>query len=229
MNHKILSCVWGLALCAATSSFGWTEGSTTGSVPADGVYKFTFGVDSVADGFAVPASAVYDAKGTGYYDGTANATFTYGFLGTTETSYVDDVVAVEGSGIPTAIDGFSVVQGQQIVLHDTNDLNGVSCVCGPAASEYLPAGASPYEGRYPVRFSMRGEERAYYAVTCTVANVSSTTNADVTLFSERCHIIAHHLSLAPGETKTFAWSVELAPNVYKIGRASCRERVSVAV
>ena len=200
-----------MALSVPTMVQAWT----VGAVPADGVYKFTFGVDSVADGFAVPASAVYDAKGTGYYDGTANSTFTYGFLGTTETSYVDDVVAVEGSGIPTAIDGFSVVQGQRIVLHDTNDLNSVSCVCGPAASEYLPAGASPYEGRYPVRFSMRGEERAYYAVTCTVANASSTTNADVTLFSERCHIIAHHLSLAPGETKTFAWSVELAPNVYK--------------
>ncbi len=185
---------------------------TTASAPADGVYRFEFGVSAASAGaYAVPASAKYDVQGV--YD--AAETFTYGFLGTTETSYVDDVVAVEGSGIPTAIDGFSVVQGQQIVLHDTNDLNSVSCVCGPAASEYLPAGASPYEGRYPVRFSMRGEERAYYAVTCTVANASSTANADVTLFSERCHIIAHHLSLAPGETKTFAWSVELAPNVYK--------------
>ena len=214
-----------MALSVPTMVQAWT----VGAVPADGVYKFTFGVDSAADGFAVPASAVYDAKGTVYYDGAANATFSYGFLGTTETSYVDDVVAVEGSGIPTAIDGFSVVQGQQIVLHDTNDLNSVSCVCGPAASEYLPAGASPYEGRYPVRFSMRGEDRAYYAVTCTVANVSSTTNADVTLFSERCHIIAHHLSLAPGETKTFAWSVELAPNVYKTRGTDHDNAINVCV
>ena len=199
---------------------------TTAPAPADGVYRFEFGVNAASAGaYAVSASAKYDAQGA--YD--AAETFTYGFLGTTETSYVDDVVAVEGSGIPTAIDGFSVVQGQQIVLHDTNDLNSVSCVCGPAASEYLPAGASPYEGRYPVRFSMRGEERAYYAVTCTVANASSTANADVTLFSERCHIIAHHLSLAPGETKTFAWSVELAPNVYKTRGTYYDNAVNVCV
>ena len=196
----------------ADSLMGAQATWSTASAPADGVYRFEFGVGEASAGaYAVPAGAKYDAQGA--YD--ASETFTYGFMGTTETSYADDVVSVEGSGIPTAIDGFSVVQGQQIVLHDTNDLNGVSCVCGPAASEYLPVSASPYEGRYPVRFSMRGEERAYYAVTCTVANASSTTNADVTLFSERCHIIAHHLSLAPGETKTFAWSVELAPNVYK--------------
>ena len=163
-----------MALSVPTMVQAWT----TGSVPADGVYKFTFGVDSAADGFVVPANAVYDAQGTGYYDGTANATFTYGFLGTTETSYVDDVAVVEGSGIPTAIDGFSVVQGQRIILHDAEDANGLKCVKGPLASEYLPAGASPYEGRYPVRFSMRGEERAYYAVTCTVANASLTTNAN---------------------------------------------------
>ena len=34
---------------------------TTGIVPADGVYRFTFGSNSVAEGFVVPASAVYDA------------------------------------------------------------------------------------------------------------------------------------------------------------------------
>jgi len=214
-----------MALSVPTMVQAWTAGS----VPADGVYKFTFGVDSAAEGFAVPASAVYDAQGTGYYDGTASATFTYGFLGTTDTSHTDDIPSAPSCAEPSAIDGFSVVQGQKIVLHDTNDLNGVSCVCGPAASEYLPAGASPYEGRYPVRFSMRGEERAYYAVTCTVANASSTANADVTIFSERQHIIAHHLSLAPGETRTFAWSVELAPNVYKTQGTYYDNAVNVCV
>ena len=199
-----------LALCcfAPLATQAWT----TAPAPADGVYRFTFGVGETDDGsFAVPASATYDAQGG--YD--AAATFTYGFLGTTETSWRDDVPASPSCAEPTAIDGFQTISGQRIVLHATNDLNGVSCVCGPAASEYLPAGASPYEGRYPVRFAMRGEERAYYAVTCTVANASSSANADVTLFSERQHIIAHHLALAPGERRTFAWSVELAPNVYK--------------
>ena len=154
---------------------------TVGPVPTNGVYKFTFGVNSAAEGFAVPASATYDVQGTGYYDGTANATFSYGFLGTTEDSYKNDVPVGSKVTDVRQIDGFSVVEGQYIVLSDTNDLNGASCVCGPAAADYLPANASPYEGRYPVRFAMRAEERAYYAVTCTVANASSTANADVTL------------------------------------------------
>ncbi len=183
---------------------------TTASVPSDGVYKFTFGVGETQDGaIPVSADAVCDVKDETLESGK----FSYGFLGTTDTSYIDDIPWSLGE--PRAIDGFSVVSGQKIVLRNAADASGVSCVAGPAKSEYLPAGASDYEGRYPVRFAMRGEEYAYYAVTCTVANASSTASADVTLFSERTHIIAHHLSLAPGETKTFAWSVELAPNVYK--------------
>ena len=217
-----------LSFCALTmrAHSSWT----TGTVPEDGVYKFTFGVDSAAEGFfAVPASATYDVQGTGYYDGTASAKFSYGFLGTTDTSYQTDIPASPSCSEPSAIDGFQVVQGQKIILHDATDANSVTCVKGPLASEYLPANASQYEGRYPIRFSMRGEERAYYAVTCTVVNVSSTTNADVTIFSERQHIIAHHLALAPGETKTFAWSVELAPNVYKTQGTYYDNAVNISV
>ena len=185
---------------------------TTATTPADGVYRFTFVVSVTSDGsLPVPASAVYDAQGA--YD--AATTFTYGFIGTTATSYADDVPTGSKVTDPRQIDGFSVVEGQYIVLSNATDMSGTSCVAGPVASDYLPANASTYEGRYPVRFAMRAEERAYYAVTCTVANASSTANADVTLYSERSHLHAHHMALAPGETRTFAWSVELAPNYCK--------------
>ena len=188
---------------------------TTASSPQDGVYRFTFGVSDTQDGsIPVPASAVCDVNGT-----MEEGQFSYGFLGTTDDSYKNDVPSSLPT-VPHAIDGFKVVKGQKIVLRDATDANGVSCVAGPAASEYLPRGASSFEGRYPVRFSMRAEERAYYAVTCTVANASATANADVTLFSERCHTHAQHLVLAPGETKTFAWSVELAPNYFKTPKKS---------
>ena len=199
------------ALMACAGMLAFTAAAfTTATVPSDGIYRFTFGVGETQDGaIPVSANAVCDVKDETLESGK----FSYGFLGTTDTSYIDDVPWSLGE--PRAIDGFSVVSGQKIVLRNAADANGVSCVAGPAKSGYLPAGASDYEGRYPVRFAMRGEEYAYYAVTCTVANASSTANADVTLFSERAHIIAHHLSLAPGETKTFAWSVELAPNVFK--------------
>ena len=183
---------------------------TTANVPQNGVYRFTFGVSETQDGsIPVLANAVCDVNGT-----MEPGQFSYGFLGTTDDSHKNDVPS-DLPAVPHAIDGFKVVKGQKIVLYNTTDANGVPCVAGPAASEYLPRGASSFEGRYPVRFSMRAEERAYYAVTCTVANASSTANADVTLFSERCHTHAQHLVLAPGETKTFAWSVELAPNYFK--------------
>ena len=199
---EILACV-GMMACTAVAF-------TTANVPSDGVYRFAFGVSETQDGsIPVPANAVCDVNGE-----LENGQFSYGFLGTTDDSYRTDVPSNLPT-VPHAIDGFKVVKGQKIVLHDTVDANGVPCVAGPAASEYLPCGASSFEGRYPVRFSMRAEERAYYAVTCTVANASSTANADVTLFSERCHTHAQHLVLAPGETKTFAWSVELAPNYFK--------------
>ena len=80
---------------------------TTGIVPADGVYRFTFGTDSVAEGFAVPASAVFDA--TKAYANTAGETFTYGFLGTTSESYKTDK-PWSLPAVAYAIDGFSVVQ-----------------------------------------------------------------------------------------------------------------------
>ncbi|MBR1870486.1 MAG: hypothetical protein IJ802_01520, partial [Kiritimatiellae bacterium] len=198
-----------ISLAAAMIAAGALAAFTTAQVPQDGVYRFVFGVEETGDGsIPVPASAVCDVNGD--YDGE----FSYGFLGTTDTSYLDDVPANLPS-VPFAIDGFKVVKGQRIVLHDGTDAKGKGIVYGPAASEYLPEGASTHEGRYPIRFSMRSEERGYYAVTCTVANASATANADVTLFSERCHTHAQHLILAPGETKTFAWSVELAPNYFK--------------
>ncbi|MBQ4440272.1 MAG: hypothetical protein II909_03955 [Kiritimatiellae bacterium] len=218
MKRRGIAALLAAGLVASLNAMAWT----TGDVPQDGVYKFTFGVDSVDEGFAVPASAVCDVNGT-YTD-----TFSYGFLGTTDDSYKNDVPS-NLKGVPHAIDGFKVVKGQKIVLHDTNDVNSVSCVCGPAASEYLPAGASSYEGRYPIRFAARMPERGYYAVTCTVANASSTANADVTLFSERCHTHAQHLTLTPGETKTFSWSVELAPNVFKASGTYNDNAINVVV
>ncbi len=202
----------GLTAALAAAGLSFAAHALDASVPADGVYKFVFGVnegESPAGTLAVPASAVCDVSGP-----MAEGRFSYGFLGTTDTSYTDDVPKNLPT-VPHAIDGFKVVRGQKIVLRNATDMSGLSCVTGPAAGEYLPKGASTREGRYPVRFSMRAEERAYYAVTCTVANASSTANADVSLFSERCHTHAQHLVLAPGETKTFAWSVELAPNYFK--------------
>ena len=216
IKTAILACVSMIAFAVAAF--------TTATVPSDGVYRFTFGVSETRDGsIPVPADAVCDVNGT-----MAEGRFSYGFLGTTDESYRNDVPSNLPS-VPHAIDGFKVVKGQKIVLHDAADANGVPCVTGPAAREYLPGGASSFEGRYPVRFSMRAEERAYYAVTCTVANASSSANADVTLFSERCHTHAQHLVLAPGETRTFAWSVELAPNVFKSSGTYTDNAVNIVV
>ncbi len=200
----------------------YAQAATTGVVPADGVFKFTFGVTRTTEGFAVPASAVFDAGRE--YKNTAGATFTYGFLGTMADSYKKDV-PWSLPAVAKAIDGFQVVEGQRIVLHNVEGKG----VTGPKKAEYLPARASAYEGRYPIRFAMSAEKGAYYAVTCTVANASSVAQADVTLFSERCHIQAHHLTLAPNETRTFAWSVELSPNVFKRNGTYVDDAINVVV
>ena len=161
---------------------------TTVSVPQDGVYRFTFGVSETQDGsIPVSANAVCDVNGT-----MEEGRFSYGFLGTTDDSYKNDVPSNLPT-VPHAIDGFKVVKGQKIVLHDTTDANGVSCVAGPAASEYLPRGASSFEGRYPVRFSMR----AYYAVTCTVANGSAPANADVNNLTVNGGSVTMPVGIAP--------------------------------
>ncbi len=142
----ILACVGMIAFAAVAF--------TTTRVPSDGVYRFAFGVSETQDGsIPVPANAVCDVNGE-----LENGQFSYGILGTTDDSYRTDVPSNLPT-VPHAIDGFKVVKGQKIVLHDTTDANGVPCVTGPAAREYLPGGASSFEGRYPVRFSMRAEER----------------------------------------------------------------------
>ena len=210
-----------LSICLAFVA-GVTRAVTTGVVPTDGVFKFTFGTEYAAAGFAVPTSAVYDA--TKKYANTTGETFTYGFLGTTDESYKNDV-PWSLPKVARAIDGFSVVQGQVIRLRDVAGKG----VAGPLKGDYLPAGASAYEGRYPIRFSMSAEPEAYYAVTCTVANVSATEPADVTLFSERCHIQAHHLTLAPNEMRTFAWSVELWPNFFKTAGSYVDDAINVVL
>ena len=93
-SHAIRFSTLTFAVIAASGA-ACAASPTMAAVPADGVYRFTFGVNATQDGsFAVPAGAVYDAQGA--YD--AATTFTYGFLGTTESSYRDDVPASPGQG-----------------------------------------------------------------------------------------------------------------------------------
>ena len=82
MKYKaaVLACFGMLAFSAAAF--------TTASVPSDGVYKFTFGVGETQDGsIPVSADAVCDVKDETLESGK----FSYGFLGTTDTSFIDDI------------------------------------------------------------------------------------------------------------------------------------------
>ncbi|MCD8391259.1 MAG: hypothetical protein LUD03_05425 [Firmicutes bacterium] len=194
-----------------------SEPTTEPQAEITATYKFDFGGETAADGYtAVTADMIYSMSDSDTYDeGTA------GFLGTTATSYADDVLSDMDS---RAIDGFSLVKGQYITLSSGGDTTSTDAdadyIAVPAKAEYIPSTASDYEGRYPIRFSMKAENGAYYTVTATLANSSSTENACVSLFSEKRHIIAEDVTIEPGEAVTFKFNVDIEDVYYKTYSAS---------
>ncbi len=160
------------------------EPSETPGAEIAATYKFDFGSGAAAEGWtAVTPDMVYDMSVS---EDAAEGTL-YGFLGTTETSYDDDVLPYDCDS--RAIDGFSLVKGQQIVLtaggDDSKNDAASDYIAVPEKSSYLPSNASEYEGRFPIRFSMKAENGSYYTVTATIANASDTEKAYVSLFSEK--------------------------------------------
>lgn len=174
------------------------------TVQAEGenTWKFDFGYsDSVEEGYiAVTPNMSYTSNTV---DGLQ-----FGFLGITEDSYSE-------SG---KWDGYSVVKGQKINLKAGGEKNTAAdsdYIAVPSSAEYLPEGASAYEGRYPIRFAMKVTPKTYYTVKATVANSSSTENAVISLQSEKRHIIDNNIVLTPGQTKEYTFSVDVEDYRYK--------------
>lgn len=123
-------------------------------------YKFDFGNNIAADGYtAVTPDMAYDMKKTDAQEGYC------GFLGITDTSYADDILGSSSTYDNRAIDGFTVIKGQKIVLakggeDDKTDANS-DYITAPSKSAYIPADTSEYEGRLPIRFAMKAEPESY--------------------------------------------------------------------
>lgn len=186
--------------------------SPTASPEIEQTYRFDFGHATPAQGYtAVTPDMVYDMSNTEAPEGTC------GFLGSTDTSYADDVLPYQMDH--RAIDGFSMVKGQKIVLtaggEDSTEDADSDFIRVPQKSEYLPADASAYEGRYPIRFSMKAEGKSYYTVTVTLKNASDTEKACVSLFSEKRQIVAEDVELEPSGNVTFKFNVDIEDVVYK--------------
>lgn len=192
----------------STSPIPTAEPSPIPNITA--TYKFDFGSSAAADGYtAVTADMVYDMSKTDAVEGYC------GFLGTTETSYADDILGYDCD--KRAIDGFSLVKGQQILLSNGGEASDTN-----ADSDYITVPSqetyskwSSYEGRLPIRFSMKADRASYYTVTATLTNSSDTEDACVSLFSEKRQIVAEDVTIHPNEKITFKFNVDIEDVTYK--------------
>lgn len=175
-------------------------------------YQFDFGNATPAAGYkAVTPDMVYDMSDT-------SGDFQYGFLGTTEESYAKDILPYDFDH--RAIDGFSLVKGQYIPLsaggEDSTTNPDTDFIKVPEKAAYQPSNASEFDGRYPIRFSMKAERKSYYTVTVTLKNASSTEEACVSLFSEKRQIVAEDVVLPPAGDVTFKFNVDIEDVTYKL-------------
>ncbi|MGN0108343.1 MAG: InlB B-repeat-containing protein, partial [Hominilimicola sp.] len=166
-------------------------------------WKFDFGyAESVADGYIAVTPDM------NYFDNTVDE-LQFGFLGITDDSYSESY----------KYDGYTVAKGQKITLKaggtQSSDSVDSDYITVPSASEYLPEGASAYEGRYPIRFAMKVTPKTYYTVTAVLANSSATENAVVSLQSEKRHIIDNNIVIEPNQTKTYTFNVDVEDYQYK--------------
>ena len=104
-------------------------------------YKFDFGSSEPAEGYtAVTADMVYDMSKADASEGYC------GFLGTTENSYANDVLGYDCDN--RAIDGFSLVKGQQIILSNGGTASNTDAdsdyITVPSKDSYIPVTASEY-------------------------------------------------------------------------------------
>lgn len=185
-------------------------------------YKFDFGNSEAADGYtAVTPNMVYDMSKTDAQEGYC------GFLGTTENSYANDKLSYNMD--KSAVDGFSVVRGQYITLTSGGTDSATDAdsdyIAVPAKTAYMPENASDYEGRYPIRFSMKADRASYYTVTATLTNSSSTEDACVSLFSEKRQIVAEDVAIKPNEKITFKFSVDIEDVYNKIYKQTFKDNM----
>lgn len=176
-------------------------------------FHFDFGTETAQKGYtAVTPDMIYNMSNSS----TAEEGYC-GFLGTSENSYANDVLPYAFDH--RAIDGFSVVKGQYITLSSGGTASETDAdadfIRVPEKSKYLPANASKYEGRYPIRFSMKADRKSYYTVTVTLKNASDIEDACISLFSEKRQIVAEDVNLEPSQTITFKFNVDIEDRVYK--------------
>lgn len=164
-------------------------------ITTDADYTFVFGTSSADNAIAVDTAQVYGEKENG---------MKYGFYGVEGAPDVSD----------GRTDGFKVGKFDPFTVLKSGEINGVS---------YITADYSQYDedtlskiagGTMPVRFSVEAQQHSYYTITATIVNTSNTENAEVTLYSEKRHAILSGKTLAPGETVTKTFNVNLESVYY---------------
>ncbi|MBQ8300974.1 MAG: hypothetical protein IJX57_03315, partial [Clostridia bacterium] len=169
--------------------------------------KFAFGSENTLDGIAVTADCAYGEQENG---------LTYGFVDIDEASVMNDI----------RFDGFSDDVLTYIKDVQINDINCVTADYSKYDTETLNTFG---DGVIPVRFAVSVEPHKYYTVSATVVNTSETESAEVSLFSENRYVILYNHILAPGETLTKTWNVNLEGQYYNSTGAYTNDAINVAV
>lgn len=162
-------------------------------------HSFVFGTDTAPDGtVAVKNQDTY---------GKRDNNRTYGFLSLENSPDVSD----------GRTDGFRDAGSHVATVLKSGSVNG---------NTYVEADYSGYDGTtlsnmacgvMPIRFSVQAEQHRYYTVEATVVNTSPIEMAEVTLFSEKRHYILFQKQLAPGESITKTFNVNLESVYYNSG------------
>lgn len=152
-------------------------------------WKFSFG-ENDKDGYIHVSKTAHPVMGdleTGVETG-------YGFVGTYEEDF----------NFSGAYDALSMVKGHITELKET--ANGI----GSVGSE---AGTDGFD--YPLKFAMYCDTGDYFRVSLTLTNLEAGEAKDVTVYSERKHVIVSHETITEGEEMKLEFSVDVEPVFFK--------------
>ena len=171
-------------------------------------YSFDFGTGgNDEDTFTVDHATAYGEHENG---------MTYGLIDIDEASVMDD----------TRFDGFS----DDVITHTRDSEIGGNGYVTADYEGYDEETLSTFgDGVIPVRFAAEAEPDAYYTVSATVVNTSDTESTEVSLFGENRYAILYNHTLAPGESITKTWNVNLVGQYYNATGAYTYTAVNVAV
>lgn len=207
---KIVSFALSAAVVSSIAIIPSVSVSAAGSTPivaGDTIkdeWKLSFGT-AEKDGYIHVPKSAHPVMG----DLETGAECEYGFVGTHDEDF----------NFPSTYDAFAMVKGHVTKLKET--VNGVGSVGSKAGTDGFD---------YPLRFAMNCETGDYFRVALTLTNLDDGDAEDVTVFSERQHVVISHETIKSGEKIKLEFSVDVEPVYFKSeGRRFIDDMLNISV